>query len=59
MWEEHCLECSAPLCYETCLNYTQRQDGRCRLFDDSIAQYKNDNALLGNCARVKFKNGEI
>ena len=55
MWEEHCLECSSPLCYETCLNYTQRQDGRCRLFDDSIAQYKNDNALLGNCARVKFK----
>lgn len=55
MWEEHCLECSAPLCYETCLNYTARQDGRCKLFVDSIAQSKNKNALLGKCARVKFK----
>lgn len=55
MWEEHCLECAAPLCYETCLNYVKRQDGRCKLFKDSIAQYENQNALLGKCARVKFR----
>ena len=55
MWEEHCLECSAPLCYETCLNYEKRQDGRCRLFKDSIAQYESTDALLGKCARVKFR----
>ena len=23
-WEEHCLECGAPECYETCLNYIRR-----------------------------------
>lgn len=55
MWEEHCLECSAPLCYEACLNYERRQDGRCRLFKDSIAQYESTDALLGKCARVKFR----
>jgi hypothetical protein len=23
-WEEHCLECGAPECYESCLNYVRR-----------------------------------
>ena len=55
MWEEHCLECSAPLCYKTCLNYVQRQDGRCKLFKDSINQIDCDNALLGKAARVQFR----
>ena len=55
MWEEHCLECAAPLCYDTCLNYVARQDGRCKLFKDSISQSNNDKALLGKCARVKFR----
>ena len=55
MWEEHCLECAAPLCYETCLNYVARQDGRCKLFKDSISQSENENGLLGRCARVKFR----
>lgn len=55
MWEEHCLECSAPLCYKTCLNYVPRQDGRCRLFKDSIHQSNCDGALMGKAARVKFR----
>lgn len=55
MWEEHCLECAAPLCYETCLNYVARQDGRCKLFKDSIAQSENEKGLLGRCARIKFR----
>lgn len=55
MWEEHCLECAAPLCYETCLNYVPRQDGRCKLFKDSISQSENAKGLLGRCARVKFR----
>lgn len=55
MWEEHCLECSAPLCYKTCLNYVPRQDGRCKLFKDSINQAENEKGLLGRCARVKFR----
>lgn len=55
MWEEHCLECAAPLCYETCLNYVARQDGRCKLFKDSISQSDNEYGLLGKSARVKFR----
>ena len=55
MWEEHCLECSAPLCYETCLNYVARQDGRCKLFKDSISQSDNESGVLGKSARVKFR----
>lgn len=55
MWEEHCLECSAPLCYKTCLNYVPRQDGRCKLFKDSIYQSNCDGALMGKAARVKFR----
>ena len=35
MWEEHCLECSAPACYGTCAHYRARSDGRCRLLDNS------------------------
>lgn len=55
MWEEHCLECSAPLCYESCINYVARQDGRCKLFKDSISQQANEKGLLGRCARVQFR----
>lgn len=55
MWEEHCLECAAPLCYETCLNYVARQDGRCKLFADSISQSDNPKGVLGKSARIKFR----
>ena len=55
MWEEHCLECAAPLCYKTCLNYVARQDGRCKLFKDSISQSRNEKGVLGKSARVSFR----
>jgi len=29
-WEEHCLECAPPQCYQTCLLYHRRPDGSCR-----------------------------
>ena len=28
MWEEHCLECSAPACFSSCTHYIPRSDGR-------------------------------
>lgn len=55
MWEEHCLECSAPLCFENCLHYEGRSDGRCKRFYNGLLVYKNE---LGNCGqgvRVKFR----
>ncbi len=28
-WEEHCVECSPPYCYNNCENYIKRADKRC------------------------------
>lgn len=28
-WEEHCVECSPPYCYNNCENYVKRADKRC------------------------------
>ena len=36
MWEEHCLECSAPVCYGNCVHYIPRIDGRCMRFANGI-----------------------
>lgn len=35
-WEEHCLECSPPQCYKSCLRYLQRPDKNCRNLDYGI-----------------------
>lgn len=55
MWEEHCLECSAPLCYETCPNYVARIDGRCKLFENSISEFQNEHAENQLASRIKFR----
>lgn len=35
-WEEHCLECAEPICYNSCVVYTPRVDGKCRRFKYGI-----------------------
>lgn len=55
MWEEHCLECSAPLCFEDCLNYAPRIDGRCKRFEDGIFITENANGVANQCATLKFR----
>lgn len=55
MWEEHCLECSAPLCYRTCLYYAPRNDGRCRRFENGLQTFWDDRACCGQGAHVKFR----
>lgn len=55
MWEEHCLECSAPLCYKNCLNYVARSDGRCKRFDNSFQVYQSDKACCGKATHIKFR----
>jgi FkbH-like protein len=37
-WCEHCVECAAPACYQTCDLYEPRRDGRCRRFQYGIYQ---------------------
>lgn len=55
MWEEHCLECSAPLCYQNCLHYEARSDGRCKRFANGIEIYQNQYGCCGQGVRVKYR----
>lgn len=55
MWEEHCLECSAPLCYQNCLHYEARKDGRCKRFANSFLTFQNDKACCKQGAHIKFR----
>lgn len=55
MWEEHCLECSAPLCFENCLHYEARRDGRCKRFHNGLLVYDNEHGCCGQGVRVKFR----
>ena len=55
MWEEHCLECSAPLCFDTCPHYEPRKDGRCKRFTNGIRVYPSPDGVSGQGARVVFR----
>ena len=55
MWEEHCLECSAPVCFGHCAHYAARRDGRCMRFDNGIRTFENASACCGQGARLKFR----
>ena len=55
MWEEHCLECSAPLCFESCLHYQARSDGRCKRFENGLQTFADERACCGQGVRVKFR----
>ena len=55
MWEEHCLECSAPLCFETCAHYKARSDGRCKRFENGMSIFEEKNACCGQGVHVKFR----
>ena len=41
LWIEHCMECAAPLCYETCKMFNSRSDGRCVRFENGVLPVKN------------------
>lgn len=55
MWEEHCLECAAPICFGTCPNYEARVDGRCKRMENGIHLFKHEKAVGGYSAHVKFR----
>ena len=55
MWEEHCLECSAPVCFGNCVHFIPRSDGRCMRFENGICVQPNDKGCCGQSARVKFR----
>ena len=55
MWEEHCLECSVPYCFETCIHYRERSDGRCKRFDNGLLTFPDEKACCGQGVRVSFR----
>ena len=55
MWEEHCLECSAPECFSSCAHYQARSDGRCKRFYNGLLTFPHSNACCGQGAHVKFR----
>ena len=55
MWEEHCLECSAPACFESCAHYKSRSDGRCKRFENGLHTFADERACCGQGAHVKFR----
>lgn len=55
MWEEHCLECAAPLCFGNCLHYEARSDGRCKRFENGLLTFPHDHACNKQGVRVKFR----
>ena len=40
IWREHCIECSMPLCYQSCSLYEKRKDDRCLRLEYGIIPYK-------------------
>lgn len=54
-WSEHCVECAAPGCYQTCDLYQARPDKRCRRF--AYGSFRNSKfaSLRGYGVEVSFK----
>ncbi len=55
LWEEHCHECSLPLCYQTCSLYVVRADQKCARFVYGIYPNPGFNGLLGFGADISFR----
>jgi FkbH-like protein len=54
-WAEHCVECAAPSCYETCDLYEARSDKRCRRFTFGAMKNPHFPSVRGYGVEVSFK----
>lgn len=55
IWEEHCLECSPPECYSSCINYFAREDKYCVRILDGISKCFNYPGIYGYSVKVHFR----
>lgn len=55
MWEEHCLECSAPACFASCVHYQPRRDGPCKRFENGLLPFADEKACCGQGVHVTFR----
>lgn len=54
-WEEHCVECSPPYCYNNCENYLCRIDKKCIRIKDGIQVVRDIEGPLGYGVRCVFR----
>ena len=54
-WAEHCVECAAPSCYQTCDLYQPRTDTRCRRFTFGAFKNRNFATPRGYGVEIAFK----
>ena len=54
-WVEHCVECAAPECYQSCDLYQPRADTRCRRFSYGAMKNRNFSSLRGYGVEISFK----
>ena len=53
-WEEHCVECAVPVCYNNCANWQAREDKKCRRFIYGIKKDKSDKSYRATLALKKW-----
>jgi FkbH-like protein len=54
-WQEHCIECAVPACYEFCPIYVERRDRKCARFVYGIYPNSGVAGLLDRGADVRFR----
>lgn len=55
VWEEHCVECAVPECYQHCVLYQARKDGACARFVYGITPDKRFKGHYNFGADVTFR----
>lgn len=55
VWEEHCVECTPPDCYLSCLLYEPGVGNDCRRFAFGIYRDRQCKGLMGYSAEMSFK----
>lgn len=53
-WQEHCVECAVPGCYDTCVFYTARNDKACKRFVYGIYPNRAFNGRYNFGADIRF-----
>lgn len=54
-WEEHCVECSPPYCYNHCGNYLSRADKRCVRLQKGLQAIRSIDGPLGYGIKCEFR----
>jgi FkbH-like protein len=54
-WEEHCLECAPPVCYQNCPLFVARADQKCARFVYGIVPNPQFGGLFDHAADLRFR----